>query len=137
MRFLLLACGSDKANDTAPNSMATLPDEATELLQGPIVTCADPSALSNSYHSKKMMYIHASHAILRLDSHCSKNELLHRNQHAHVSSKPSYQYQQHRTQDFFSFPAWIAAQTKAQRAWRDTKRIGDALQSISQWDFQN
>ena len=44
MLFLLLACGSDKADDTAPTSMATLPDEATELLQGPIVICAAPSA---------------------------------------------------------------------------------------------
>ena len=33
MLFLLLACGSDKADDTAPTSMDTLPDEATELLQ--------------------------------------------------------------------------------------------------------
>lgn len=84
-----------------------------------------------------MMYIHESRAILTLNSYYSKNDILCRNQYGHVSSKPSYQYQQHRTQDFISFPAWIAAQTKTQRAWRDTKRIGDALQSISQWDFQN
>ena len=44
MLYFLLACGSDKSNDTASSSLATLPDEATELLQGPLVDCANPSA---------------------------------------------------------------------------------------------
>jgi hypothetical protein len=53
MLLILFACGSDKADDTAPTSMATLTDEATELLQGPIVTCADQSArLQNSMQER-------------------------------------------------------------------------------------